>query len=152
MKPLDSGNQRYFEDVRVGEELPPIVNVPTTATLFRFSAVTWNAHRIHYDREFAQQEGHDDVLVQAHLHGAYLARMVTQWMGPSGRLLNLDWKNVARAYPLDILTCSGVVKALFRKNDAGVVEVDLLERNQDGQTCVSGSAAIALRCRSEKPS
>lgn len=40
--------------------------------LFRFSALTYNAHRIHYDREFVQEEGYADLVV----HGPLQALMM----------------------------------------------------------------------------
>lgn len=42
---------------------------PDAVMLFRFSALTFNGHRIHYDRPYAQQEGYPDILV----HGPLLA-------------------------------------------------------------------------------
>lgn len=117
-------------------QVPTLVNVPTTVTLFRFSAVTWNAHRIHYDREFARGERHADILVQAHLHGAWLARRVMNWIGPRGRLLSMQWKNVAPAYPLDTLTCAEAVTAKVREGTLNRVRLELLERNQHGAVCV----------------
>lgn len=41
-------------------------------TLFRFSALTWNTHRIHYDSEYAKSEGHDGVLVHGPLQATVL--------------------------------------------------------------------------------
>lgn len=43
-----------------------------TRLLFRFSALTYNAHRIHYDHDFVRQEGYDDVVV----HGPLQALMM----------------------------------------------------------------------------
>lgn len=41
---------------------------PDIVSLFRFSAITWNPHRIHYDREYAMGvEGYPDLVV----HGPY---------------------------------------------------------------------------------
>jgi 3-methylfumaryl-CoA hydratase len=40
--------------------------------LFRFSALTYNAHRIHYDRRWCRQEGYDDLVV----HGPLQALMM----------------------------------------------------------------------------
>jgi hydroxyacyl-ACP dehydratase HTD2-like protein with hotdog domain len=142
-----AGVQISFEDVEVGASVPVRVNVPSTLTLFRFSAVTWNAHRIHYDREFAQAEGHADVLVQAHLHGAWLTRMVMDWIGPRGRLLSIEWKNLAPAFPLDTLTCAGVVASKARDGTLNKVKLDLVERNQHGSVCASGSAEVTLPAR-----
>lgn len=42
--------------------------------LFRFSALTYNAHRIHYDREYAQQdEGYPDLVVHGPLQALAMA-------------------------------------------------------------------------------
>lgn len=41
--------------------------LPTEVALFRFSALTYNAHRIHYDRTYAKAEGYPDLLVHAPL-------------------------------------------------------------------------------------
>ncbi|MGN6131040.1 MAG: acyl dehydratase [Nocardioidaceae bacterium] len=40
--------------------------------LFRFSALTYNAHRIHYDRDWCGREGYDDLVV----HGPLQALMM----------------------------------------------------------------------------
>jgi 3-methylfumaryl-CoA hydratase len=39
----------------------------TPVLLFRFSALTYNAHRIHYDREWVRREGYDDLVVHGPL-------------------------------------------------------------------------------------
>ncbi|KAK9454407.1 hypothetical protein V1511DRAFT_386869 [Dipodascopsis uninucleata] len=40
---------------------------PTRMLLFRFSALTFNGHRIHYDRDFAISEGLPDIIAQGSL-------------------------------------------------------------------------------------
>jgi 3-methylfumaryl-CoA hydratase len=45
-------------------------------TLFRFSALTYNAHRIHYDRHYAQEvEGYPGLVVHGPLQAIYLAEL-----------------------------------------------------------------------------
>ena len=47
--------------------------VPTEVMLFRYSALTFNGHRIHYDRDYARQvEGHAGLVV----HGPLIATML----------------------------------------------------------------------------
>lgn len=46
--------------------------LPTVPLLFRYSAVTFNAHRIHYDAEFARHEGYGGIVV----HGPLLAMLL----------------------------------------------------------------------------
>ena len=40
---------------RVGDLLPPLRHTATTFQLFRYSAVTWNPHRIHFDETYARE-------------------------------------------------------------------------------------------------
>jgi acyl dehydratase len=66
--------QRYFEDIAVGDELPPMVKQASRAQLFLYSAASSNPHRIHYDKDYAAIEGHPDVLVHGPLQGAWLSQ------------------------------------------------------------------------------
>jgi hydroxyacyl-ACP dehydratase HTD2-like protein with hotdog domain len=136
---------RLIEDVTVGDDLPQLVKLPTAVQLFRYSAVTWNAHRIHFEPDYARQEGHCGILVQAHLHGAFLCQLVTDWAGPRARLVKFGWSNRGRAVPGDTLTCTGRVVA----KSGGTVELELLETNQRGETCAQGSATIRLPSRGD---
>ncbi len=140
----------YFEDVSAGIAITPLVKHPTAVGLFRFSAMTWNAHRIHYDKPYAQSEGYPDVLVQSHLHGSYLAQAVMDWAGPSARLVGFRWQNRGIGVPGDVLTCTGVVTKTEIRDGGGYIECDLEERNQRGELCVPGWARVQLPMRSAK--
>ncbi|MGA2305335.1 MAG: hypothetical protein ABSH29_14185 [Acidimicrobiales bacterium] len=61
-------------------ELPPTPGwretvLPTTTLLFRFSAVTFNGHRIHYDQDYATRAEHYPDLV---VHGPLTAMLLAQ--------------------------------------------------------------------------
>lgn len=126
--------------VSVGDRIGPRPWRPTTIQLFRFSAVTWNPHRIHYDGQYALDEGYPDVLVQSHLHGCFLAHTALKWAGPGATLLRFRWENRHVAIPGDVLTCAGAVTDV---ND-GVVACELEERNQDDVLCAPGWATMQL--------
>lgn len=54
----------------------------TPVSLFRFSALTFNAHRIHFDKEWCRQvEGHRDIVVHGPLN---LINMVDLWRDVNG--------------------------------------------------------------------
>lgn len=137
----------YVEDVKEGLELPPLVKRPTTLTLFRYSAVTWNAHKIHYDREYVKEEGYPDVLVQGHLHGAYLVQLLTDWMGSQGVLRKFGWSNRRPAFPGDTLSCRGRVTRVYQQDGEHRVELEVWEENQRGEQLVPGTATVALPSR-----
>ncbi|KDN48695.1 hypothetical protein RSAG8_02682, partial [Rhizoctonia solani AG-8 WAC10335] len=59
------------------DQLPPdeqFTFTPSAHTLFRFSALTFNAHRIHLDPIYSQQEGHEDRLVHGPMTALLLLR------------------------------------------------------------------------------
>ena len=133
-----------FESIEVGAEITPLEKRPTNIQLFRYSAVTWNAHLIHYDDAYAKSEGYPAILVQSHLHGCFLIQTVLDWAGVCARLRKFRWENRHLAVPGDVLTCTGNVTAIRTENDFGVLECELQERNQDGKLCAPGWAVIEI--------
>jgi len=129
-----------LEEIREGMEIPPLVKRPTKVALFRFSAVTWNAHRIHYDRAYASTEGYPNILVQGHLHGAFLTQMLLDWIGPAGVLRRFQWSNRRPGFPGDTLTCRGRVTRVDEADGRRLVECEIWEENQDSEICAPGSA------------
>lgn len=130
--------------ITVGMAITPYRVRPSTIQLFRFSATTWNAHRIHYDRAYAQAEGYPDVLVQSHLHGCFLVNAVLRWAGRGSYLRSFRWRNRHIAVAGDLLTVTGTVAAVNRNGGHRVIELNLEEYNQDGALCVTGRALVAL--------
>jgi acyl dehydratase len=78
--------------------LTPAVREPGPEELVMYSAVTWNPHRLHYDRDYVARLGHPAPLV----HGALLADWVVQWalarLGPGARLRRLSYRVPSPAY------------------------------------------------------
>jgi 3-methylfumaryl-CoA hydratase len=57
--------------------------VPTTTMLFRYSALTFNGHRIHYDDAYAREvEGYPGLVVHGPLVATLLADLVARAHGP----------------------------------------------------------------------
>jgi hydroxyacyl-ACP dehydratase HTD2-like protein with hotdog domain len=119
--------------------------------LFRFSAVTWNAHRIHYDRAQAEADGLGGLPVQAHLHGAWLAQVARSVGGSSARLRSLSWANRAPVYAGDQVTVSGTFESVESREQSALVTLSLRETGPDGvSTAVEGSATVEVRERGER--
>lgn len=114
----------------------------TRPQLFRYSAVTWNAHRIHYDPEYTrEEEGHPDVLVQQHLYGAIIQELLLDWLDGEGELTELNWQNVGRATPEDTLDTTAEVTEIDRNERT--IRFDVAVETAE-TTCVEGSAAVQL--------
>lgn len=142
-------DQVCFEDVNVGDAITPLRTSVTETQMFLFSAATYNAHRIHYDKTWAiDVEGYEGPLVQGPLQAALLARAVTDWMGGSGRLVTYSAQNRAVAFARDQLDFVGTVTA--KREDDGQALVDLEIRGErDGELLMPGTATVALPNRTE---
>ncbi|MGD9895344.1 MAG: MaoC family dehydratase N-terminal domain-containing protein [Dehalococcoidia bacterium] len=139
--------QRHFEDVSVGDEIPPVTERVNTTQLFFFSAATYNGHRIHYDLPYAQSEGHPTLLVHGPLQSALMAKTLRDWAGPRGRLLRLNTQNRASAYPDEDLIFTGRVTSVRQEEDGGIVECEVWEQKEDGRVIMPGSATVQLPLR-----
>ncbi|OBA80781.1 acyl dehydratase [Mycobacterium sp. 1164966.3] len=136
--------QVFYEDVGVGEQIPTLSVTVDETQLFFFSAATYNGHRIHYDKEWAESEGYDDVLVQGPLQAALLARAVCEWIGGRGRLVSFSVQNRAVAYPGQQLLFGGIVTGK-RLTDAGAGLLDLdIAGRRDSTVLMPGTATVQL--------
>ena len=86
----------------VAETIGPLVRTPDRLQLFAFSAATWNTHRIHTDPGYAaSEEGYPDVLVQSHLHAAFImsARCATRSSPRAGASSGSDGRTATSPSP-----------------------------------------------------
>lgn len=133
-----------YSEMKIGDTLPVLEKWPTTVQLFRYSSVTWNTHRIHYDLDYAKEEGYPGVLVQSHLHGAFLTQLCTDWMGTEGKLKQFAITVKQYATVGDRLTCHGVINRKWVENEEIHYGIELNERNQNDETCATGNATIVF--------
>ncbi|MFG2361921.1 acyl dehydratase [Streptomyces mirabilis] len=119
--------------------------------LFRFSAVSWNAHRIHYDAEFAASEGFPDVVVQSTLHGETLTRQALDWAGPGADLESVSWRNRATAVAGEQLTWTATVRTAEPCAGGTRVTLDVAVLKEDGAPCVTGQVELTRRAARTSP-
>ena len=135
-------NYPTMSTVQIGDELPKMKKQASEAELFLYSAASFNPHRIHYDRAYANFEGHDDLVVHGPLQGSWLTQFVTDWAGPRARLLSIEWQNRASAFVGDELIFAGTVTAIDQANTS--VELEISEKNIDGTLLMPAKANVML--------
>ncbi len=81
---------------------------PTAPLLFRYSAITFNGHRIHYDHPYARDaEGYAGLVVHGPMQATLLMNLAAKVMG-SDRL-HMDYRGLAPAISGDSLKiCAGI--------------------------------------------
>ena len=84
---------------------------PGPALLFRFSALTYNGHRIHYDRDYAVREEFYPALV---VHGPLLATLLLdlqQRCRPEARLRRFEFRALRPAFDTEPIALRGQPRA-----------------------------------------
>jgi 3-methylfumaryl-CoA hydratase len=108
--------------------------VPDPVLLFRYSALTFNSHRIHYDRDYATGvEGYPGLVV----HGPFIATLLADLLRrqrPDARLRRFEFKAVRPLFDLHSFATCG------RESEAG--RFDLWARDHEGNLCMRASAGI----------
>jgi acyl dehydratase len=112
-----------FEDVQVGQELPP-VDVPlTTAIIVGGALASRDYTPVHHDRAAANEAGMQDVFMNILTTNGYVGRFVTDWAGIDAKIRALEVKLGTPNLPGDTMKMSGKVLETDAARATAVVEV-----------------------------
>jgi acyl dehydratase len=134
-------NERRYEDVEFGDDLPafePDISMPT---VHRFTATTKMSYWRFNDHEKARESGLAGALVPGIMSQGILVAMIHAW-APNADVKKID--TIFRA-PLIVDSrpiCRGVVTDM--NDETRSVELDLTVCNEEGETRVLGTATVAL--------
>jgi 3-methylfumaryl-CoA hydratase len=126
-----------------GDLLPDVTMTPTPLQLFRYSAVTWNSHRIHFDRDWAAHEGHEGLLVHSHLHAANVLRALTEGLGTDWQIAKVAYRIVRPAAVGTALTATAEITGV--RDDGQTMDLALREVDPSGAACLEGTATVVRR-------
>jgi acyl dehydratase len=136
---------RTFDQIAVGDELPPLSYdvTATTVVLGALASRDWRPQ--HHDYAFAtQRNGVKDIFLNSPNQAAWLERYVTDWTGPRGRLGKLGFRMLDSIFPGDTMTFNGAVTSA-ETDDAGCGWVGIEIKVSVGERlCTSATARVAL--------
>ena len=137
----------YWDDVNVGDELPPLVKGPIRQIqLTRYAGASGDFNPIHQDDKFAKAAGMGGVFAHGMLSMGFVAQAVTDWSG-AGTVRKIGVRFAALVRLEDVITCRGRVSGKTSKNGEHLCELEISAENQRGEKVVTGKATVALRAR-----
>jgi len=137
----------YYEDVKVGDELPPLVKCPIQQIqLTRYAGASGDFNPIHQDDEFARAAGMGGVFAHGMLSMGFVGQLVTDWAG-AGQVRKLGVRFGGLVRLKDTITCRGRVLARSSKDDVNLVDLEVWAENEKGDKVVTGKATVALPAR-----
>ncbi|KAI0443390.1 HotDog domain-containing protein [Xylaria telfairii] len=139
-----------------------VTMTPTPTLLFQYSALTYNAHRIHLDRSYCREvEGHRDLLVHGPLSLTLMLTVLQSWLEAGQIIDQIDYRHLAPLYvgqPMRICLKLQKPQGIESEEDPsdeperkGRNKWDLWVENQDGGLCVKGTAETKFKKRFDIP-
>ena len=124
---------------QVGDMLPPLKHTATPLQLFRYSAVTWNPHRIHFDQPYARNEGHSGIALHSHLRAALALRCVTEGLGQEWHVTKVAYRLRKPVYAPAELTYTARVTAA----EGDSLTLELIEQHDSGHVGFEGTVRVS---------
>lgn len=136
--------EKGAQDMRVGDRLPVFRVQPTLRNAVMYAAAMWEFQRIHYDERWAREaEGLPGAVVQGPVLGNYLVQAIQRWMGSSGVLRRLEWRNHGLVLFGDDIRCEGEITGVDGSG-AREVQCKLWMRNQRDEEVMVAQATVGL--------
>ncbi|MDQ1424418.1 MAG: hypothetical protein QOD72_1916, partial [Acidimicrobiaceae bacterium] len=124
---------RYFEDVEVGDEIPPFQRETDLMHWNRYAAVNDEFVYIHMDDEAGKAAGQGGAFGMGNLRWAYVLNSLRAWAGDEADVRQLELQFRAVNHKGDVLRTSG--KVTEKKQEDGehlvVVEINVLNQNDE---------------------
>jgi acyl dehydratase len=134
-----------FADVAIGDELPVATFPIDRATLVRYAGASLDFNPIHWNEPFARSVGLPDVIAHGMLTMAEAARVVTDWAGDPGAIVEYG---VRFSRPVVVPDDTGaeltVTGKVTDKRDDGTVVVTLTARSGDVKVLGLARATVRL--------
>jgi len=137
-------HQIFYEEVMIGQELPVVVECPTTMQLVKYAAAVNDYYQIHYDKDFATENGLSGVIVQGSLALSLLAKMITDWLGEKGEIKKIASSYRGINYVNEEMFCNGKVTGKYEEEGRKLITIDIWIENAEGAKTVTGNATVQI--------
>lgn len=130
------------KDIKVGTEIPKLVVEISFVKIVMYCGATWDFARFHYDPEFVHEFGFAQPVLDPQMHGAFAARMLSDWLLVSGRIRKLAVKYESPSFLGDTITYGGEVTRKYRADNVEYVDCVLKAHNARGEHPMTGEASL----------
>ncbi|ACG75356.1 MaoC domain protein dehydratase [Anaeromyxobacter sp. K] len=140
-----TARQLYFEAVKVGDELPPLVKPPVDRLqIARYAGAAQDWNPLCIDEVHAKNAGFPSALAPGMLSMGFLGELVMDWVR-GARLRRFQARFVKIVWPGDVLTVRGrVVDRRFEEGGRYAVDIETWAENHRGELVVRGLASFQL--------
>ena len=143
------GKQLYYEDIAEDSNITRLIKQPTTTQLVMWAGASGDYNAIHYDKDYALQQGLPGVIVHGQLAGAFLGQMLTDWAGDKGTINKLSISYKGMNFPGEAITCQGKVIKKHVEGNRHMATLRIWAENPRGEKTLTGTAVVSLSSRGD---
>ena len=137
--------QLFFEDVKIGMNLPVQKQKITSQQLVMYAGASGDYYQIHYDQDYAKSNDLPGIIIHGALKNALLGKLITDWIGENGDLLELSVQYRGMDVPDDELIITGVVTGIkINPDELNDINCDIWIENSSGKKSTLGKAVVHL--------
>lgn len=134
----------YFEDVHIGDVIPPLVKAPIThLQLVRYAGASGDLNPLHTDPKVGEMVGTGGLIAHGMLIMGFVGQLLSDYVGPDA-LRSFDVRFKGTTYLGDVITCTGSITEKYEAGDEARVVGNLQAADQSGHVKVSGTFVAAL--------
>ncbi len=101
-----------FQDVNVGDELPPVSKVVKREEVKAYADASGDQNPLHQDDAFAQSVGFPGIIAHGMFSMAHVATAITDWLGDPGALKRMKVQFRAVVFMDETLVARGRIETL----------------------------------------
>ncbi|MBV9709869.1 MAG: dehydratase [Ktedonobacteraceae bacterium] len=140
----DGQTRRYYEDVQVGDEIPPLVKSPIThLRLVRYAGASGDFNPLHTDPKVGEKIGTGGIIAHGMLIMGFVGQLLSDYVGADAlRKFGVRFKGMTRLN--DEITCSGTITEKYEADGEGRIAGKVQAVDQNGDVKVVGTFIAAL--------
>lgn len=139
--------QTYFEDLKVGDELPGFGYELTWTEMVKQVSGSQDFYAVHHDPPFARSGGHKDIFYNTGWTRAQLYRLLADFAGPEGWVRKLHFEMRKMNRPGNTIQVKGKIVNLAKTEDGNEVTLELMIENSEEGPATLASGVVYLPSR-----
>ncbi len=137
----------YYEDIKVGDEMPPLVKGPVQKLQHvMYAGASGDFNPLHTDDDFAKAVGMDGVIAHGMLIMGFMGQAITDWL-PRKYLKKFGVRFSGMTRPGNTITITGKVVEKQNSGDEHLVACELVALDENGDIKVTGHVLANLPTR-----
>jgi acyl dehydratase len=135
----------YFEDIKVGDEIPKLVKGPLQKLQHvMYAGASGDFNPLHTDDDFAKAVGmKDGVITHGMLIMGFVGQAITNWI-PKKDLKRFGVRFAGMTKPGNTITVTGKVRDKRSQSGQNLITCDITAMDETGDVKVTGSFDAAL--------